>query len=100
MAFNNSWTAFAEPNITGFYDAFKYYNTVTDNIFGGGLLIGIYGVLLLLFSRYGIKESFSASSFIMFVLSLMLRSAMLVGDTFPVFFALATAVSMLLLART
>lgn len=97
---NVTWDAFAEPNITGLYDAFAYYNTVTNDVFGAGLMMALYAIFILVFSKWGIDKSFAASSFIMFVLSSILRATSLVGDIVVVFFMIMTAVSVVLMMRS
>ncbi len=97
MPWNITWDAFATPNITGFYDAFAYYNTVTGDGFGLGLMVGLYAILLLIFSRWGMKTSFSSASFIMFALSGIMRATGLVGDMVVTFFLLMTGVGLLVI---
>lgn len=99
MAWPVAWEAFAEPNITGLYDAFTYYNAVTDSVFGAGLMLALYTIFLLVFSKWGMDKSFTASSFIMFVLTGILRATGLVSDLFVVFFMLATGVGLILLFK-
>jgi len=94
MPFNVTWDQYAQANITGFYDSFAYYNSVTEDIFGAGLMMSLYVIFMLVFSRWGMKTAFSASSFIMFVLSGILRATGLIGDTFVVFFMVATGVAL------
>ena len=98
MALNVTWEPYTDPNITGFYDMMVYFNSTTNDMFGAGLMISLYVIMMLVFSRYGIKQAFSASSFIMFVLSAVLRATALISDVLVVFFAIATAVSIVMLA--
>jgi len=93
---NITWTAYPDVNVTGFYTALQYYNSVTSDTFVLMMLLGIYMVFILMFSRFGMKRSFMTSSFIMFVISAALRMGGLVGDPLILLFGLCTALAMLL----
>ena len=93
---NITWTAYPDANVTGFYDALVYYNTVTSDTFVSLMLIGIYMVLIMVFGRFGMKKSFMVSSFAMFVMSAALRMAGLVGDPIILLFGICSAIGMLM----
>ena len=97
MPFNVTWTKYAEPNVTGFYDSFLYFNEVTGNMFGNTMMMGMYVMFLMIFSKWGMKNSFAASSFIMLIISSTLRGMAAISDMMLVFFGLATAISILFL---
>lgn len=100
MPFNESWNATADPNITTIYSAFEYANTVTENLFGAGIIFSIFTILFVVFRRYGSFNAFAASSFITFVLSVMLRGTGLIDDMFVVIFGVMTAAAIIVMTST
>lgn len=74
------WEPFAAANITGTFDAFAYGNTVTNGMFGLGLLGGIWVILFMIFSRWGEAKAFGSSSFVTLILAFILRSTGQVMD--------------------
>jgi len=100
MALNITWSAYPEANVTGFYDALAYYNTVTGDTFMTVMMLGLYMVFLMVFGRFGMKRSFMVSSFTMFVISGMARAGGLVGDPLLMLFGLCTAIGIILLVES
>lgn len=99
MTLNNTWEQYATPNITGLFDVMEYANTVTDGLFGTGLIMTVYFVLFLVFKRYGDEVAFGAASFITLTLTTVLWGVGLVDEILVILMAILTGASILLMWR-
>ena len=98
---NVTWNAFPTPNITSINTMFTYNNTVTGDWFSSLLVLGLWVVMLLVFSsKAEITSSLAASSIISTVLSVILRTNSLVPDWLPMTFIVLSVISILLSYRT
>jgi len=94
-----TWEAYETANVTNIYQMMSYANSVTDSLFGVGLTFAFFSIFFIVFRRFGDDSAFTAASFITFVLSVLMRAMGLLGDIYVIFFALATAFSIVLLMR-
>jgi len=99
MAFNETWTAYPLPNITGLYDTITYANTVTSDMFSSGLVLTIFAILFMVFKRYGDEVAFGAASFITFTLSSILWGIGLVDEKLLIMMAIMAGASVILMWR-
>ena len=90
------WTEYNYSNITGFFDTVEYANELTSGYFGLSVVVGFWFVNFIAFMRYGTSRAFAASSFMSFVLSVIMRSGEMVGDYVPVILALMTMFSVMM----
>ena len=66
--------AFPEPsNLTRVDEFLRYTNMVSDNLFGTLVLIVIYIISLVMFSKWGMKTSFAVSSYIAAILAVFFK---------------------------
>jgi len=100
MVFNITWNAYAEPNVTGFYDIMTYANTTTENVFGMAMMMSLYIVFFIIFRKYGDDKAFLSSSFIMLVLSGILRGTSQIGDIVFMLFTLLTVTGIVIMYRS
>jgi len=100
MPLNTTWTTYATPNVTGFYDMLTYGNSVTGNYFGLGLVLSLFMIFFITFRRFGNDVAFTSSSFISFILSVLLRATGLLGDIWVIVFIIMSAVSVFIMARS
>jgi hypothetical protein len=99
MAFNETWTAYPVPNVTGFYDIIVYADSVTSNMFSSGLAFSIFLVLYMVFKRYGDEVAFSAASFITLLLSTILWSVGLVDESIVMLMGVLTGAAVVMMWR-
>jgi len=88
--------AFDPPagNVTGTVDLFNWINSVTEDWFFRGLIIAVYIIVLakLTYSSEDLGKAFASASFVMMILSVLLRVANLVDTAFMVIFIILTAI--------
>jgi hypothetical protein len=99
MAFNNTWTQYNQPNITGFYEGMSYANSVTENWFAPFILIALWVVFFITFRKWGETKSFAASSFITLIITGILRAMNLVSDMWMLIFFALSGLSLIFLFR-
>lgn len=71
---------YPDINLTRPYGLFQYANTVTNSMFGIVIIILAFIILMASMSRFGIKHSFAASSFVTLLLTIMFRLLSIVSD--------------------
>ena len=96
MPLNVTWTEYATANITGFYEAFVYFNSITGDFFVLGLLLSIFAILYIIFDRWGMDKALAVSGFISFVLTGILRATGQASDSILILFMFITAFGALL----
>jgi len=75
----------------GIGDLLTFTNTVSGGMFVGMLLVAIFAIMVLALRRYGLDNAFLSSSWVCFLLSLLLRSANLLDIKFMLGFLIAAA---------
>lgn len=80
------WTSFPEPNVTNYTGMLNYANEVTGFMFGNFLVFAIFIVAFISLRNYPTGKAFAVSSYITFVLSMLLTILGLTAAYMPVFF--------------
>lgn len=91
MAWNVTWDAFEYANITGWYDALAYYNSITSDFFTLGLMFSTFSIMFIITHRYGSDRALAVSGFITFVLAGFFRAMGLLSDNVVIIFLLLAA---------
>ena len=99
VEWNVTWARYAEPNITGFYDAIVYANDTTSGVFGASLCFSVFTILFIVFRRWGDIEAFATASFLTAMLSGALRAMGAISDWLFMIFIVASAVSVIVLMK-
>jgi len=99
VAFNISWTPYASPNITGFYEGMLYANSVTENWFSPFILIALWIIMFMVLGRTNKDNGFAAASLITFIISGMLRAMGLISDLWILVFLMLTGISVIFLFK-
>ena len=81
-------------NITSSLDFFNWINISVENWFFVGIVIAVYFIMLIrmLYTSPSTAQAFAASSFICMILTILLRVADLVNNSFMVIFIILTAI--------
>ena len=81
-------------NITSGIDFFNWVNGSLDNWFFPGVVIASFFIILikLIYNSNNTSHAFASASFICMILSVLLRVANLVNNTFMVIFIILTAI--------
>lgn len=87
----------APTNVTNFVTWMQYNNTVTDNMFGIGILVMLFIVVFIAFKQYETEQAFASACFISLIASIMLRVVGLVGSNVVLVFVILSAISAVLL---
>lgn len=83
--------AYPIPNITGLTDLFSYVNSVSNGIWGYGILIAIFFIVFLNLSFAENTKAFSVASWITMLASIFLRLMGLI-PTFVLFICIFLAI--------
>lgn len=86
-------------NISSPVDLMRYNNTVTSNLFGPTIVIGLWFILFLSFSNYSKDRAFMASTTITFILSSLLWALNLIPFELVGFVFIATLGSALMMFK-
>ena len=88
--------AYSPPsgNITSSFDFFNWLNGTISNWFFPGMIIAVYFIILvkMMYNSQNAGQAFAAASFICMILSVLLRVANLINNTFMVIFIILTAI--------
>ena len=72
---------YAEANFTRFYGMFQYANDITNDAYGWIIVLTLFVIMFVsLKARYDTKRAFGASSFMIALLTIMLRIIGVVTD--------------------
>jgi hypothetical protein len=72
---------YAEANFTRFYGMFQHANDITGNAYGWMVVLVLFTIMFVsLKARYDTKRAFGASSFMIAILTIMLRIIGIVTD--------------------
>lgn len=74
-------------------DLFRYANDESGSALGGGLLIGLWVVLVVRYARHDVDNAVLGASFICFLIAAMLRLAGFANLLLPLAFLALTALS-------
>lgn len=97
---NGTWTAWELPNMSTnqtLLDIAKYNNSLMNDLFGLGILLSLFLIMLMIMSLYNSKVAIQSSMFITTVFGMIFAVVGLVGPTIPIIFMILTAASVALL---
>lgn len=97
---NGTWTAWELPNMSTnqtLLDIAKYNNSLMNDLFGLGILLSLFLIMLMIMSLYNSKVAIQSSMFITTVFGMVFAVVGLVGPTIPIIFMILTAASVALL---
>ena len=97
---NGTWTAWELPNMSTnqtLLDIAKYNNSLMNDMFGIGILLSLFLILLMIMSLYNSKVAIQSSLFITSVLGMMFAVVGLIGAHISVILFIITAASIALL---
>lgn len=71
---------YQDPNITGIVDLFVYANTVTNGIFGFGILISLFFIVYINLSFAENTKAFAVATWVVGLTAVLLRLIGIVND--------------------
>lgn len=84
-------------NADTFFGIVQYANASTNGVLMGLMMVAVFFVLLMLMKRYDFEVDLLVSSFISFILSLILVYAKLLNFMFPLTFLIIAALTFFLM---
>lgn len=90
---------YPNPNVTGYVELLQYTNTVTNNLFGLGLLLMIFIVSFLSLKIYTTERAFATASFITAMSSYFLAILGLIATIIVVVPTIMALISIIILIK-